>query len=257
MAKRVSLIRNGVGDVLHRIRVKLYPNRLPKGKGTFIARTESERVLSVRDVCAALKNRGGFSGDHNLLLDHVQRFFDETVFQLCDGYAVDTGYFTLHPNIGGIFTSPGESRSREKHPLEFTIRTGSKLRQIAKMVEIEVAGIADTNGSIRQFKDVDTDTVNSIVSAGGTFVISGSKIKITGDNPNCGVYFEAAGEPGARIKVQGRLAQNLPSKIIGKAPPLEPSKRYRVIVVTQYLGSGNTFLQKPKTLSSVFELTVL
>ena len=117
-----------------------------------------------------------------------------------------------------------------------------------------VTGVADTNGYIHEFSDVGTDTVNSAVSGGGNFIITGDKIKIAGNDPDCGVYFEPADEPGTRIKVQECLAQNLPSKIIGKIPALAASRRYRVLVVTQYIGSGNTFLQKPKTLVSRFEL---
>jgi hypothetical protein len=37
-------------DVLHKIKVKLYPNYLPDAKGEFIARTDNEATLSVEDV---------------------------------------------------------------------------------------------------------------------------------------------------------------------------------------------------------------
>jgi len=254
MEKSISSILNEASDVLHRIRVKLYPNRLPKGEGTYVARTESERVLSLQDVCDKMKTRGGFSGDHKMALDHVQRFFDEAVFQLCDGFTIDTGFFTLYPTIGGIFTSPKERRDRKKHPLDFNIRPGLKLKNVADLVEVVVIGMADTKGHIHCFTDVDTDTVNGAVSGGGMFIITGDKIKIAGKDQDCGVYFEPVDEPDTRIKVRECLAQNLPSKIIGKIPALTASKRYRVLVVTQYLGSGNTFLQKPKTLVSRFEL---
>ena len=254
MAKSISSIMSGAGDVLHRIRVKLYPNRLPKGEGTYIARTESERALSIQDVCDKMKTRGGFTGDHKLLIDNVQRFFDEAVFQLCDGFTVDMGFFTLYPTIGGIFTSPREGRDREKHPLDFNIRPGFKLKKVAKLVEIVVIGVADTKGYIHHFTDVNTDTVNNAVSGGGMFIITGDKIKIAGDDPDCGIYFEPTDEPGVRIKAHERLTQNMPSKIIGKIPALTASKRYRVLVVTQYVGSGNTFLKKPKTLVGKFEL---
>jgi hypothetical protein len=39
-----------VNEVLHRIRVKLYPNYLPQIKGEYIARTDSEKTLSVDEV---------------------------------------------------------------------------------------------------------------------------------------------------------------------------------------------------------------
>ena len=37
----------GTKQVMHRIRVKLYPNYLPGGVGTFLTRTDSEACLKV------------------------------------------------------------------------------------------------------------------------------------------------------------------------------------------------------------------
>ena len=94
-------IINTVKEVLHKIRVKLYPNYLPNTEGAYIARTASEALLSIEDVCAALKNRGGFMGSYENLVGNVKLYFDETAYQLCDGYAVDNGYYSVHPIIGG------------------------------------------------------------------------------------------------------------------------------------------------------------
>jgi len=254
MAKSVSFMLNDAEDVLHLIRAKLYPNRLPKGEGTYIARISNERVLSVREICDILKTRGGFSGDQALLLDHVQRFFNEAAYQLCNGFAVDMGLFKLSPSIGGIFLSPRDKRDREKHPLEFHLHAGSKLKELAKIVDVVIDGVANTRGYIHQFIDVDTGSVNSTLSGGGSFIITGSKIKVAGDDPMCGVYLEPEGDPDARVKVQTRFAVNSPSKIIGTVPMLAASQSYRLLIITQFLGSGNTFLQKPKTLSSEFVL---
>jgi hypothetical protein len=62
-------IINDVNEVLHRIRVKLYP----KGEGSLIARTDNEALLSIEDVCAALKNRGGFTGSYDDLVELVKK----------------------------------------------------------------------------------------------------------------------------------------------------------------------------------------
>jgi len=58
----------GVSQVMHRIKVKLYPNYLPKGEGTFLARTDSEATLFIEQVCAAMRARGGYKGDFDDLV---------------------------------------------------------------------------------------------------------------------------------------------------------------------------------------------
>jgi len=238
---------------LHRIKVKLYPNHLPKGGGPYIARTNNERVLSMENVCAALENRGGFTGDRELLRKHVRQYYDEVAYQLCDGYAVNSGFYTLFPNVGGTYFSPNEPRDHKKHPLVFRLRTGRRLKQLARLVEIDVDGFADTNGYIYQLTDVDTDTVNDSLTGGGDFIINGDKIKVAGDDDECGVFFELTDDPDRRIKVEKRLSRNLPSQIIGRIPMLLAPKSYRVVIVTRYASSGS-LLKEPRTIVSSFEL---
>jgi len=157
-------------------------------------------------------------------------------------------------NIGGIFRSPKEGYDQESHPIGFRLRVGSVLKRLAKLVQIEVEGVVDGNGYIDSFTDAHSDTINSEVTGGRNFTIVGDKIKVDGDDPDCGVYFEMTDGSGTRIKVQERLTQNTPSKIIGRIPMLMAPKSYRVIIITQFGGSYNSVLKKSKMLTSSFEL---
>jgi len=251
----VMAIVKEVSEVVHRIRVKLYPSHLPGTEGMYIARTSNEKALTVEDVCAALKNRAGYSGNYSTLVENVKAYFDEAAYQLCDGYAVNTGYYSLYPNIGGTFASPHDTFDRGEHPLTFRLRIGLRFRRLANAVNIAVEGLGSRFGFVSRFTDKKSKTANLIVTVGGIFVISGKRIKVDGDNEECGVYFEAVGEGGTRIKVAEDLAENLPTKIIGVVPPLSTSNEYRVVIVTQFSGSGGRFLKMPRTIISNFELT--
>ena len=102
-------IINNINEVLHRIRVKLYPNYLPGVDGQYIARTDNEAFLTVEQVCAALKNRGGFTGNYEDLIYYTRQFQDECAYQLCDGFGIRMKYFSILPNVGGTFNSINES----------------------------------------------------------------------------------------------------------------------------------------------------
>ncbi|MDR2738336.1 MAG: hypothetical protein LBB68_00660, partial [Treponema sp.] len=162
---------NSVTEVLHRIRVKLYPNYLPNTEGAYIARTDNEASLSVEEVCAALKNRGGFTGNYDDLVEHVRQFFDEAAYQLCDGFAVNTGYFSVHPNVGGTFGKVFEGHDTEKHPVTFRFRTRAPLRALAEHIAVEVEGLADVAGYIDEFTDIATESVNETATPGGQFSV--------------------------------------------------------------------------------------
>jgi hypothetical protein len=245
---------NAVNEVFHRIRVKLYPNYLPQVEGAYIARTDNEASLTVEQVCAALKNRGGFTGNYDDLVEHVKQFLDEVIYQLCDGFAVNLKYFSIHPNVGGTFDVVVVGHDAQKHPVSFRFHVLAPLRALAERIVVDVEGLADVQGYIDVFTDVTTDSVNETLTPGGMFSIEGHKIKVTGDKPEVGVYFVPEADPAGRVKVSGHLAENASNRLIGMIPALSAGV-YTLEIVTQYT-TGSAFLKEPRTLAFTRELTV-
>ena len=247
-------IVNAVKEVLHKIRVKLYPNYLPGAEGAYIARTASEASLNIEEVCAALKNRGGYEGNYQHLVESVKLFYHEAAYQLCDGYAVSNGYYSIHPNIGGTFNTDKEAHNHQKHPIKFRFRTLSRLRKLAENITVDIDGIADTQGYIVEFTDVNSGDVNESLAPGGQFIVTGYKIKISGDDPAVGVYFVSECN-GDSIKVTENLAENTASKIISIIPK-NLNGSYRIVIKTQY-SSGTTVTKEPRFIESGFTLSTL
>jgi len=252
-------------DVLHRIRVKLYRSNLPRAKGGFYARPANEAALSVEDVAAALKNRGGFTGNYHDLVRHVREFFWEMAYQLCDGFAVNTGWFVVQPVIKGFFETAVGDFDIKKHAVGFRYRTGVSLRKLARNVVIEIEGEADVSGMIECITDVVSGAANQTVTPGGFFNIDGRRIKVIGPGgaaepgPDCGVWFlkDAGGAPAQsphRYKVTRALSVNTCSHVIGMVPAL-PAGEYGVEIVTCYAAGGNQ-LKSPKTIKSGFTVRV-
>jgi len=247
-------IINSIKEKLHVIRVRLYENYLKVSgvEGEYIARTRSEASLTIEQVCAAMKNRGGFTGNYEVLLENIRQFFDEAAYQLCDGFAVNMKYFSIHPNVGGTFNSVNEAQDRKKHPVTFRFRAQSPLRSLVKHIEIQVDGLAETSGWIDQFKDVEADSINTSYVPGDQFILSGSKIKIAGDDPACGLYFVPVEDPAKAVKAT-RITINTPSRIIGIVP--ETNHLYvRIEVRTQSTGASNKFLKNVRIITSDFEV---
>jgi hypothetical protein len=241
-------------EVLHHIKVKLYLNYLSTIDGTYIARTDNEASLSIAEICAALKNRGGFTGNYDDLVGYVHQFFNEAAYQLCDGFAVNMGFFSIHPNVGGTFDKIAESHDEKKHPITFRFRTRAPLRALAEHIKVEVEGLADVNGYIDEFVDISTQSVNETLTPGGQFSIAGHKIKVVGNEPEVGVYFVSV-DSDMRVKIDAPLAENLTSKMIGIIPALKDGS-WKIEVSTQYSGSSNTMLKKARVIESPFVLTV-
>jgi hypothetical protein len=247
-------IIDNVTEVLHLIRVKLYSSYLPGTQGALIARTNNEALLSIEQVCAALKNRGGFTSNYDDLVEHVKQYFDEAAYQLCDGFGVSTGYYS-HPNVGGTFDRVSEGHDSKKHPVTFRARARAPLRSLAEHIEILVEGLADVSGYIDEFTDVPTEAINEALTPGGIFNISGHKITVDRDNPAVGVYFVSVADSTQRNKVQGHFAENTATKVIGMIPAGLAAGAYKLESVTQY-ASGGTLLKELRTIELKDELTV-
>jgi hypothetical protein len=240
-----------VKEVLHKIRVRLYPSRLPQARGALYARTDSEAALSLEDVAAEMKNRGGFTGNYQDLIAHVRQFLDEVVYQLCDGFAVNLGYFSIHPAVGGLFKSEDESPAG--HPVTFRFRSRARLREIAKSVVVEVEK-AKKPGRIEGCFDLDSGETNGRLTPGGIFTLSGGKLKVAGDDPECGIYFVSALDPDKRFKVASRLAVNISSRLCGVVPAM-PEGDYQIVIVSQYTVGGIP-LKTPRSITSDFTVKV-
>jgi len=222
-------------NIFHHIKVKLYPNYLPKaGKGTYIARTDSDKSVNIRDICSIMVTRAGFDGSFETLHDYVLQFMDEVAYQICDGFTANLGYFSIHPNVGGVFQTQNEGHDHKKHPITFRFSALAKLRALVKNIDVQVEGIAEVPAYIDQFTDLEEDITNSLFVPGHGFAIHGHNIKIEGTNPDIGVYFRDETDQNKVVQVD-RILENTPSKIVGIAPsPL--TKMSKVMVITQYTG---------------------
>ena len=245
------------GDARHKIRIKLYKNYLPKVKGKYISRTHNQKTLSVEDVCRELKRRTTYEGDFNSTVKAINAYFDEAVYQVCNGHAVKTRYFSIRSNVGGTFDSPRESYDREKNPISYSFRALAELNRNSDATDVEIDGVADTKGFIDEFFDVSIHGVNDAVSSNDQFTLTGDKIKVISDGKTegCGIFFVDSSDPSIRVPVTKHFAENSATKVIGITPALTASAKYRVEIVTQYTGSANVFLKQPRTLLSDFELT--
>ena len=113
---------NNTDEIFHRIRVKLHHNYLPSLEGSYVARTKNEAALSIENVCASMKNRGGYTGSYENLVENIKLYYREMAYQLCDGFSINTGLYSIQPNIGGVFYSANDAYDGKKNPVNFRFR---------------------------------------------------------------------------------------------------------------------------------------
>ena len=228
----------------HKIKAYLYDNALTDNPNDFVARVQSERSLNVKDICQTAATRGGADISAASMEHAVNLWLKEMAYLLCDGFSVNTGWFTANAHIKGVFDSPNETFNSTKHTLLFDFLQGSQLRKEIDSVEVNILGVADTSLSVAQVTDVKTGSVNDLLTANRNLRIAGSKLKIAGDKAGNGIYFVNQSTQ-ARVKVDvSDIVYNNPSELVILIPAL-PAGTYKVEVTTQYTPS--TLLKEPRS----------
>jgi hypothetical protein len=230
-------------DILHRIRVYLYENFLTDNPNDYSARVASERTLNIGEICRAAVRRGGAPSTAEAMEHNASLFLKEMAYQLMDGYSVNTGWFTANAQVRGVFDAKTEAFDPAKHSLLFRFNQDELLRREIPGVRVQVMGVGESGIIISHVVDVKTGSVNDLLTPGGTLKIRGGKLKITGDDPQVGVWFES--DTGIIEPVTERdLIVNNPAELIVQIPALAAG-RYQLVIRTQY--SGSALLKEPRT----------
>jgi hypothetical protein len=127
-----------------------------------------------------------------------------------------------------------------------------KFRNLLEHIKIDIHGTAQTDSFIDKYIDHRGHWVNTQFKPGSMSSIRGYKIKASGEDPGCGVYFVPVDNPSAAVMVTD-IAENNPSKIIGIAPDTGFSQN-RIEIRTQYAGSKNRYLKNIRIITSSFVL---
>jgi hypothetical protein len=250
----MSSLTNNRTEKLQPVEVKLYPGYLPGTEGEYIARFNNLVTLGVEDVAVAMKERGGFTGNVEDLITHINQYHDECAYQLCNGHSVKNKYYSMHPVLSGTFKNTRTGLSPDTHRLGFRLSPLAALRALAEHIQVIIVGIADTDGYIDIVTDVVTNLENTVLTKGGIFIILGHKIKIEGEGS--GLFFSSPATPGSpaiSFKLAGNLAENRAGRLVGTIPELLPDRDWYLEVRTSFSGGGKP-LKELRTMRSSFAM---
>lgn len=233
----------------HTIKAYLYDNLLTPDPNDFTARVSSERSLSVADICHSAATRGGADVSDAAMNHAVELFLKEMAYRLCDGFAVNTGYFTAMPVVRGVFLNPNETFDPQRHTLQFQFTQGELMRREIEDVEVKIMGVAETGLYIGQVEDMKSRTVNEVLTPGFNLRVTGTKLRVVGDKPGVGIFFRETVTNTATKVDEGDIVINNPSELMIIIPAL-PAGTYQLEVTTQY-STGNKLLKEVR--SAVFD----
>ena len=237
-----------MSKILHKIRAFLYNNYLTDNPNDYSARVASERSLGVKEICQLSVERGGADIAAASMQHGTELFLKEMAYQLCDGFSINTGYFTATPLIKGVFESSKENFNPDKHAILFQFTQGDTMRKEIPNISVEILGVAETSTEIAQVTDVKTGSVNDAITPNRNLKIIGSKLKIAGDNPNVGIALvDTYNEEDIRYWIDpSDIVVNNPSELIIILPDMSSGEQLKLRICTQFTG-GSALLKEPRT----------
>jgi hypothetical protein len=209
-----------MNKIYHHIRAYLYKNYLTADPNDYTVRVESERSLNTREICEAAVERGGADISVAAMQHAVELWLNEMAYQIFDGYAINTGWFTVAIHVKGSCHDPDEHFDPEKHTLVVEFHQGALIRKELPNIHVDFRGLAHPEGHISQVFDFKTGSVNDQLTPGGNLRITGEKIKIAGLNDLNGVYFLNPDTSMNEKVPASDIIVNTPSEIIIVIPPL-------------------------------------
>ncbi|MDP4271688.1 MAG: DNA-binding domain-containing protein [Bacteroidota bacterium] len=241
---------NGKGSVI----VELYDNPLTERKDDRIGRVVTSRSYSEDDIIAEIvARRTDLSA--STIKASLNLASEIALEKIANGASVSLGlgYFGL--SVNGVFIGDNAKWDANQHNLSVRITPTAKLRDAVKSSSVDIRGLAAGGLTINSLTDVSSGEVNSRITPGGGVNLTGTRIKIDGENPANGITLtnQQSNEVVAIPKTS--LLVNDPSKITFIVPSGLVEGDYKLTITTQF-SSATTSTKEPRTYTFEFVLNV-
>jgi len=165
---------------------------------------------------------------------------ENTIIEIIEeGSILNLPLFNTSFSISGNFNGPLDSFDSNRHKLNINLSKGTLLRAAEKRVAIEKINKNLPQPNILEVKDSISSKKNEILTPGGIIEVRGNHIKISGDDPACGLWF-VGNNTGVKACT---FSENKPSTLIAMIPALDKGE-YQLKIITQH--SRSRILKTPR-----------
>jgi hypothetical protein len=157
---------------------------------------------------------------------------------LVNGGSVNFGLGYLSLGVNGVFIGDNAQWDASQHALSIKFSPTSELREEVKSAKVNVRGMAASGTFINMLTDVASGETNSRLTRGGGVNLTGSKLKIDGDDASVGVSLINQTTNDVVAIPRKSILVNDPSKITFIVPADLAEGDYKLSITTQFAGAS-------------------
>jgi hypothetical protein len=237
------------------VMVELYDLSITEQKDDRFGRVVTSKSLSEKDlVNIAVTRRTDLNA--TTLKAAMEILKEIAIEKIANGASVNfgLGYFRL--GVNGVFIGDNARWDNSKHSLSVRVTPNSGLRQTINSCTAVVRGMAATGLAINSITDISSGEVNSRLTPGGGVNLTGSKIKIEGNDARIGIKLINQDTQEETPILMKSILINDPSKITFIVPEVLANGDYTLVITTQF-GNSGSLLKEARTYTAdyIFKIT--
>jgi hypothetical protein len=160
-------------------------------------------------------------------------FFDVASDEIADGKHVNTPLVNIRPSISGVFTSASDNFDPSRHIVKSSGTGGTLLNSKIALSQTEKIHPLATEPYLIEYTDVNSSTINSLVTKGGIGMIVGEELKFSWKDEDEGVFFVSQANVATRVETyavvtEGKIIFSIPSTLTAGTYTLEVRRQYGV-----------------------------
>lgn len=168
---------------------------------------------------------------------------------LMSGVSVNTGLYYANVSFRGIIEQSAWNPAKNSIVVNFNV--GADLREAIKNTTVSIIGEKGSVLYIAGMEDTSTHAMDATATAGRGFVVTGSQLKIAGEDASVGITL--TNSEGVVTKVTPDMwIQNDPSRLSFIIPAGLADGSYELKLTTQY--SRSRMLKAPRSISKTLRI---
>lgn len=244
------------------LNLKAYPNELtPDVADDYTVKVHTQSTpLTQDDIAASVAERLG--DEPTRVQSIIKVFMEEVALAVASGYNISTDAFYARPMASGVVTEDelATAVDRDKVRVYASFRQGPAVEDALSKTKLHyflqpAATGPHIAGMTSAFADA-TTRVPLPMAGGDMAVLTGSGLKLVGDDPAVGITLTSVSDPDTSFFIPpSKVAPNTPKKLQFTLPAGVTEGQWTVQVTTQY-SSGSNLTKEPRTFSLPHPITV-